>query len=80
RGRDLFASTHVHRLLQALLALPTPAYHHHPLLTDREGRRLAKRNGAPTIADLRAAGTDPAELVENLRAGRLPAEFRMEGA
>jgi len=80
RGRDLFASTHVHRLLQALLGLPTPAYHHHPLLTDREGRRLAKRSGAPTIADLRAAGADPAELIENLRAGRLPAEFRVEGA
>ena len=42
RGIDLFAATHVHRLLQALLALPTPRYRHHPLLTDSTGRRLAE--------------------------------------
>lgn len=75
RGEDLFASTHVHRLLQALLDLPTPHYHHHALITDAAGRRLAKRHGAPTIADLRAAGADPAELVANLRQGRLPAGY-----
>ena len=67
RGRDLFAATDVHRLLQALLDLPTPLYHHHALLADAEGGRLAKRHGAPTLADLRAAGADPA------RAGRRPA-------
>ncbi|MGQ0659772.1 tRNA glutamyl-Q(34) synthetase GluQRS [Sphingosinicella sp.] len=72
RGRDLYACTDVHRLLQALLDLPTPAYHHHVLLADAEGGRLAKRHGAPTIADLRDQGMDPAELVEGLRAGRLP--------
>jgi glutamyl-Q tRNA(Asp) synthetase len=72
RGRDLYACTDVHRLLQALLDLPTPAYHHHALLADAGGGRLAKRHGAPTIADLRAQGIDPAELVEGLRAGRLP--------
>src|SRR5206468_5678409 len=49
RGRDLFAATHVHRLLQALLGLPTPACHHHQLLLGADGRRLAKRNGAPTL-------------------------------
>jgi glutamyl-Q tRNA(Asp) synthetase len=75
RGRDLYAATDVHRLLQALLGLPTPLYHHHPLLTDAEGRRLAKRHGAPTLASLREAGADPAELVAALRAGRLPAGY-----
>src|SRR5688572_13452602 len=72
RGRDLFASTHVHRLLQALLDLPVPIYHHHPLIVDTEGRRLAKRDGAPTLADLRASGIDPAELVGGVRSGQLP--------
>ena len=75
RGRDLFEATHVHRLLQALLGLPTPRYHHHPLLMDDEGRRLAKRNGAPTLASLRAQGTDPKRLVADLLAGRLPAGY-----
>jgi glutamyl-Q tRNA(Asp) synthetase len=75
RGRDLFASTHVHRLLQALLDLPTPDYRHHPLLTDTEGRRLAKRSGAPTLADLRASGGDPEKLAADLLSGRLPAGY-----
>jgi glutamyl-Q tRNA(Asp) synthetase len=75
RGRDLFAATHVHRLLQALLGLPTPDYHHHPLLLDDEGRRLSKRHGAPTLQSLREAGADPAELVSVLRSGRLPAGY-----
>ena len=73
RGRDLFASTHIHRLLQALLDLPTPAYHHHDLLADESGGRLAKRHGAASLADLRDSGADPAELVEGLRAGQMPA-------
>lgn len=72
RGMDLFAATHVHRLLQALLGLPTPFYHHHPLLIGPDGRRLAKRDGAPSLAELRAGGTDPAELMTALRAGELP--------
>jgi glutamyl-Q tRNA(Asp) synthetase len=80
RGRDLFESTHVHRLLQALLGLPTPAYHHHALLTDDGGTRLAKRTGAPSLASLRHRGVDPADLADNLRAGILPAEFRIEGS
>jgi glutamyl-Q tRNA(Asp) synthetase len=75
RGRDLFAATHVHRLLQALLDLPTPSYRHHALLTDAEGRRLAKRDGAPAIADLRSAGADPRLLVEALRRGEMPAGY-----
>jgi glutamyl-Q tRNA(Asp) synthetase len=68
RGTDLFAATHIHRLLQALLGLPTPNYLHHPLLTDAHGRRLAKRDGAPTLASMRAAGADPAALVRGFAA------------
>jgi glutamyl-Q tRNA(Asp) synthetase len=75
RGRDLFAATHVHRLLQALLGLPTPHYRHHPLLADSEGHRLAKRNGAPTLAGLREAGTDPAALLAMLRTGQMPGGY-----
>jgi glutamyl-Q tRNA(Asp) synthetase len=73
RGMDLSDATHVHRLLQALLGLPTPRYHHHPLLTDAEGHRLAKRTGAPALADLREAGEDGPALAGALREGRIPA-------
>ncbi len=62
RGRDLFASTHLHRLLQALLEVSTPVYHHHPLLTTPGGQRLAKRSGAPTLAAMRQAGLPPPTL------------------
>jgi len=72
RGVDLFGATHIHRLLQALLDLPTPEYHHHPLLIGPDGKRLAKRNGARPLAELRAEGTDPAELLATLRAGQVP--------
>jgi len=56
RGADLYEATHIHRLLQALLSLPTPNYRHHRLLTDAAGRRLAKRDGARSIRAMRAAG------------------------
>jgi glutamyl-Q tRNA(Asp) synthetase len=79
RGRDLYPATDVHRLLQALLGLAVPHYHHHAMLIDGAGRRLAKRHGAPALADLRAAGADPAELVAALRAGRLPAGYSAAG-
>ncbi len=59
RGVDLFAATHVHRLLQALFDLPVPLYHHHRLLTDAGGRRLAKRDKALTLASLRQSGLAP---------------------
>ena len=72
RGVDLFEATHVHRLLQALLGLPTPRYHHHPLLIGPDGKRLAKRNGALPLAELRAQGADPAELLSALRQGQVP--------
>ena len=79
RGKDLFVSTHVHRLLQALLGLHVPHYHHHDLIRGSDGERLAKRNGAPTIDSLRAAGADPRELVESLRSGALPAGYSAAG-
>lgn len=69
RGQDLFAATHVHRLLQALLGLPSPRYHHHPLVRNAEGRRLAKRDGAVSLAELRAAGADSEKLLDALRKG-----------
>ena len=62
RGVDLFVATHVHRLLQALLGLDVPAYHHHRLLTDADGQRLAKRDRALTLRALREAGHTPAEV------------------
>lgn len=58
RGADLFAATDIHRLLQALLDLPVPRYHHHALLTDAAGRRYAKRDRSLTIAALRQSGHD----------------------
>ena len=73
RGMDLFPATHIHRLLQALLGLPVPAWHHHPLLLDETGRKLAKRRGSPSLADRRRAGEDGRALADSLRAGRLPA-------
>jgi glutamyl-Q tRNA(Asp) synthetase len=63
RGADLVPATHLHRVLQALLGLPTPRYRHHPILTDGAGRRLAKRDGAPTIRALRDAGSSPEEIL-----------------
>jgi len=62
RGRDLFSATHVHRLLQALLGLAAPAYHHHVLLTNEAGERLAKRDAAASLRSLRVAGTTPAAV------------------
>ena len=62
RGVDLRPATDLHRLLQALLGWPTPRYAHHALLTDAAGRRLAKRDQAATLRELRAAGMAPAEL------------------
>jgi glutamyl-Q tRNA(Asp) synthetase len=63
RGEDLFAATHIHRVLQALLGLPAPHYRHHKLLTDADGRRLAKRDRAATIRAMRAAGMTPAAVI-----------------
>ena len=73
RGADLFAATHVHRLLQALLGLPVPIWHHHALLVEQDGRKLAKRRAAPSLADRRHAGQDGENLAADLRAGCFPA-------
>ncbi|MCT7377455.1 tRNA glutamyl-Q(34) synthetase GluQRS [Chelativorans salis] len=62
RGRDLFHATAVHRLLQELLGLPVPAYHHHALILDEDGRKLSKSRGDTGIAALRAAGTTPGDV------------------
>jgi glutamyl-Q tRNA(Asp) synthetase len=69
RGVDLFAATDVHRVLQALLGLPVPSYHHHPLVVDAAGRRLAKRDGALSLAEMRAGGEDGDILAARLRGG-----------
>jgi glutamyl-Q tRNA(Asp) synthetase len=62
RGEDLLEATDIHRLLQALLGLDAPDYHHHRLLTDAAGRRFAKRDRARTVRSLRAEGLSPAEV------------------
>jgi len=62
RGADLFRATHVHRLIQALLGLDTPDYHHHRMLRDSVGTRLAKRDGAMAIRALRGQGKSAADV------------------
>jgi glutamyl-Q tRNA(Asp) synthetase len=76
RGLDLFAATHIHRLLQALLGLPTPDYWHHRLIGDAAGRRLAKREDAASLLSLRQGGMAGEALVKMLRGGALPLGFR----
>jgi len=66
RGEDLFASTHIHRLLQALLDYPTPSYRHHNLLCNEAGRRYAKRDQALTLRALRARGVSPEDILRQL--------------
>jgi glutamyl-Q tRNA(Asp) synthetase len=75
RGADLRPSTPIQGLLQQLLGLPEPAYLHHPLVTHADGRRLAKRDFAPTLAAMRDAGTDGPALAAELLAGKLPLGF-----
>lgn len=62
RGRDLFAATDVHRLLQVLLDLPEPLYHHHRLVTDEQGRKLAKSANDVGLSELRARGLTPEDI------------------
>jgi len=73
RGADLFTSTHIHRVLQELLQLPVPIWHHHQLLLDDTGEKLAKRRDSRSLADLRGAGADGRQLADNLLCGNLPA-------
>jgi glutamyl-Q tRNA(Asp) synthetase len=62
RGEDLLEATDIHRLLQALMGWPEPLYAHHGLITDEQGKRLAKRDQAPTLRAMRASGMSPAEV------------------
>ncbi len=68
RGIDLRAATHLHRLLQALLGLPTPAYAFHPLLLDAQGQRFAKRNHSATIRSQREAGLSAQQVWQAVEA------------
>jgi glutamyl-Q tRNA(Asp) synthetase len=76
RGADLFFASHVHRLLQALLGLPVPRWHHHGLLLDSDGRKLAKSRQSGEqglgLADRRKRGEDGRALAEMLRMGQMP--------
>jgi glutamyl-Q tRNA(Asp) synthetase len=80
RGADLRSSTPVQRLLQVLLGLPEPTYLHHWLVTHEDGRRLAKRDQAPTLQAMREAGVDGRDLAEKLRVDVLPYGFRLADA
>ncbi len=66
RGEDLFTATHVHRLLQALLGLPTPIYRHHRLITDDAGKKFSKRDQAAALRALRESGATPDDVIAML--------------
>lgn len=80
RGSDLFHASHIHRLLQALLGLPVPTWHHHPILLDEDGKKLAKRRGSPSLAERREAGEDGQLLAAQLRLQIFPAGISLEKA
>jgi glutamyl-Q tRNA(Asp) synthetase len=70
RGQDLFWATSVHRLLQALLGLAEPVYHHHRLILDADGRKLSKATRATSLRELRASGASPADIRQMVGLGR----------
>lgn len=70
RGEDLLEATHLHRYLQELLVLPVPEWHHHRLITDETGRRLAKRDDARSLRSLRTAGWTPQRAMDSLAVTR----------
>jgi glutamyl-Q tRNA(Asp) synthetase len=70
RGPDLFWSTSIHRLLQTLLGLPEPSYHHHKLILDEEGGKLSKSTGATGLRELRAGGATPRDVRRMVGLGR----------
>jgi glutamyl-Q tRNA(Asp) synthetase len=80
RGRDLFAYTAIHRLLQELLELPEPEYWHHPLLLDDRGEKLAKSKSSPALSARRLAGEDGCALIDNLRQSVLPLGISLSDA
>jgi glutamyl-Q tRNA(Asp) synthetase len=70
RGQDLFWSTSIHRLLQALLGLPEPAYHHHKLILDDDGAKLSKSTAATALRELRSGGATPRDIRRMVGLGR----------
>ena len=80
RGKDLFAYTAIHRLLQNLLDLPEPVYWHHPLLLDNAGEKLAKSKSSPALSARRLAGESGTELMDNLRHRTLPLGISLSDA
>lgn len=66
RGEDLFEATWIHVLLQKLLEYPTPTYWHHAVIRDDSGRRLAKRDDARSLRELRAGGATPAAIRQSV--------------
>jgi glutamyl-Q tRNA(Asp) synthetase len=80
RATDLRSSAPIQRLLQALLGLAEPAYLHHPLVAHADGRRLAKRDRAPTLAAMRGSGVDGPALAADLLDGKLPLGFAFADA
>jgi glutamyl-Q tRNA(Asp) synthetase len=80
RGADLRPSTPIQRLLQSLLGLAEPTYLHHALVTHEDGRRLAKRDFAPTLAAMRDEVVDGPALVQRLLTGDVPSGFRLAEA
>jgi glutamyl-Q tRNA(Asp) synthetase len=70
RGQDLFWSTSIHRLLQVLLGLPEPTYHHHKLIFDEDGQKLAKSTRATGLRELRAGGATPRDIRRMVGLGR----------
>jgi glutamyl-Q tRNA(Asp) synthetase len=77
RGADLFTATHIHRLLQALLGLPTPHYQHHRLIIGQDGTHLAKRKQSPALVHLREQGINPQVLIQMMREKRFPVGFAL---
>jgi glutamyl-Q tRNA(Asp) synthetase len=70
RGQDLFWATGLHRLLQALLGLPEPTYHHHPLILDAEGQKLSKSSQSTGLRELRASGLSAPDIRRMVGLGR----------
>lgn len=66
RGKDIEAATPLHMLLQRLLGLPTPSYHHHPLILDDTGEKLSKSRGSPSLRQLRGDGVTARDIRERL--------------
>jgi glutamyl-Q tRNA(Asp) synthetase len=76
RGGDLFSNTSLHRLLQDLLGLPAPVYHHHPLVRDAEGAKLSKSAQSKSLRAFRAEGASPRDIYEMIGLGDVGAALR----